>query len=123
MGLTSWKGKAVRKGDVDIAKNYLTEAEAAQLARLTTMFLDYAEDRAERREQTLMADWVTMTDKFLQFNERRVLHGPGSVSGANASEIAVTAYSEFDARRRAEEDAVAGIAELETIQAEIENRK
>jgi len=73
MQLTSWKGSRVRKGDVTISKNYLTEAEVRELNRLTTMFLDFAQDRAERRKQTLMAEWIDQTDRFLTFNERDVL--------------------------------------------------
>src|SRR5699024_10257865 len=51
MGLTTWKGSQVRRADVGVAKNYLAEHEMAELNRLTTMFLDFAEDRAERRQQ------------------------------------------------------------------------
>ncbi len=70
MGLTTWTGDRIRKSDVVIAKNYLTELEIAGLNRLTTMFLDFAEDRAQRRQTTLMTEWVAETDRFLAFNER-----------------------------------------------------
>ena len=58
LGLTTWDGDRVRKKDVDVAKNYLTEPEVSELNRLTTMFLDFAEDRARRRQEVRMADWV-----------------------------------------------------------------
>lgn len=123
MGLTAWKGAVVRKADVCTAKNYLDQAEMTQLNRLTTMFLDYAEDRAERREQIHMADWVVMTDKFLQFNERGVLRGAGRVSHDDMERTAHRRYENFDARRRAIEEQEAELAELKAIQAEIEGRQ
>jgi hypothetical protein len=47
MGLTSWKGAAVRKGDVTVAKNFLREDEISELNRIVVMFLDFAEDQAK----------------------------------------------------------------------------
>ena len=62
MGLTTWKnaphGKIIRS-DVSIAKNYLTEKEINALDRFITMYLDYAEDQAERNIPMTMEDWVT----------------------------------------------------------------
>lgn len=57
MGLMTWKSDKVRKGDVTIAKNYLTESELKSLNRIVTMYLDYAEDQAERRNPMYMKDW------------------------------------------------------------------
>jgi hypothetical protein len=68
MGLTAWKVVKVRKADVTVAKNYLAEDEMKAPNRITTMFLDYAEDRAERRLQITMAEWSTKTDRFMAFN-------------------------------------------------------
>jgi hypothetical protein len=56
MGLTSWKGEKVRKSDITIAKNYLTEKELKSLNRIVTMYLDYAEAQAERRKPMYMKD-------------------------------------------------------------------
>lgn len=70
MGLTSWSGVKVRKNDVTIAKNYLSEAEIAELNRIVTMYLDYAEDQAHRRHVLYMRDWREKLDAFLKFNER-----------------------------------------------------
>ena len=75
MGLTSWKGAKVRKGDVTVAKNYLNEDEIRNLNRIITMYLDYAEVQAERRQPIYMKDWVQKLDAFLQFNEREILAG------------------------------------------------
>ncbi|MFC8526359.1 virulence RhuM family protein [Nocardia sp. NPDC057227] len=123
MGLTSFKGATVRKGDVGIAKNYLTEPEIKRLNRLTTMFLDYAEDRAEHRQQLTMADWVDQTDRFLHFNEREVLRGPGRVSAAEATQVSADRYTEFAERRHRAAESASDLAELEGIQAEIEKRR
>lgn len=101
MGLTNWKGALVRKGDVTVAKNYLTEAEITELNRIVVMFLDYAEDQARRRRQVFLADWETKLDDFLRFNERAVLPNAGKVSREDADRIAGEAYDQFSARRRA----------------------
>jgi hypothetical protein len=103
MGLTTWHGRQVRKSDVTVAKNYLTEDEVTELNRLTTMFLDFAEDRARRRQQTLMADWVERTDAFLKFNEREVLADAGRVSTVDAEARVGQVYADFDDRRRKRE--------------------
>jgi len=122
MGLTSWKGNLVRKGDVDIAKNYLEEKEIQDLNRITTMFLDFAEDRAARRERIAMADWVGQTDRFLQFYERDVLQNAGAISADEAKRVSAERYGEFDARRRQIENEGDDIDVLEAVQREIEKR-
>jgi hypothetical protein len=115
MGLTSWKGARVRRADVTVAKNYLTGDEITELNRLTTMFLDFAEDRARRRQQILMTEWVAQTDRFLDFNERSLLRGPGQVSSARADAVAGGRYDEFDRRRRALEAEQAEADELRDL--------
>ena len=70
MGLTAWKGSKVRKADVTIAKNYLSQSEIDELNRIVVMYLDYAEDQARKRKPLYMADWRKKLDAFLQFNER-----------------------------------------------------
>jgi hypothetical protein len=64
MGLTTWQGDAIRKGDVTVTKNYLLEPEIAELNRIVVMFLDYAEDQARRRQQFFLKDWATKLDEF-----------------------------------------------------------
>lgn len=56
MGLTSWKGSIVRKGDVGTAKNYLKAEEVEELNRIVVMYLDYAEDQAQRRRPITLAE-------------------------------------------------------------------
>ena len=100
MGLTSWKSGEVRKTDVTIAKNYLTEHEIDELNRIVVMWLDYAEDQACRRKQVFMKDWELKLDEFLKFNDRRVLPNAGSVSKKDAEVHARDEYDRFAKRRR-----------------------
>jgi hypothetical protein len=100
MGLTSWKGNVVRKADVTIAKNYLQQDEITGLNRIVTMWLDFAEDQALRRKQVFLQDWETKLDGFLEFNDRAVLTGNGSISKADADTQALLAYESFATRRR-----------------------
>ena len=124
MGLTTWKGTQVRKTDAAISKNFLTEAEVADLNRITTMFLDFAEDRATRRRPTLMAEWVAQTDRFLDFNERSLLSGPGRVSASAVEQVIADRYAEFDETRRALEAEQSAADELQDLQelADVERR-
>lgn len=103
MGLTNWKGARVRKGDVTTAKNYLNQEEISELNRITTMFLDFAEDQTKRRKQMVMSAWVEQTDRFLAFNERRVLGDAGRVSHERMEGIALQQYEEFVIARRTRE--------------------
>jgi len=105
MGLTSWRGPVVRKGDVTIAKNYLNEREITELNRVVTMFLDYAEDQARRRKQVFIHDWRAKLDDFLSFNERNVLPDAGRVTREEADRKAQQQYDLFAQRRRAELEA------------------
>jgi len=99
MGLTSWKGAKVRKTDVTIAKNYLREGEIQELNRIVTMYLDYAEDQARRRNVLYMRDWREKLDAFLQFNERDILTNAGKVAKEVADRLALEQYEKFADRR------------------------
>lgn len=103
MGLKSWKGAKVRRSDVTIAKNYLTEKELTALNRIVTMYLDYAEDQAARHQPMFMRDWVEKLNAFLQFNKREVLDHPGKVSTEVAHALALKEYEKFNTRRLAQE--------------------
>ncbi|GAA4977767.1 virulence RhuM family protein [Pseudonocardia tropica] len=117
LGLTSWSGARIRKKDVDVAKNYLTRQEVTHLDRLTTMFLDFAENRAQARRTTLMADWVTQADRFLAFNEESLLEGVGTVSHEDAKAVSAERYAAFDAGRRAHEARHALLQEADDLRA------
>lgn len=105
MGLTHWKGGAVRKGDTTIAKNYLTAEEISELNRIVVMFLDFAEDQARRRKQIFLKDWAARLDDFLRFNDRAVLPNAGRVSRQAADRKAAEEFEKFAARRRAQLEA------------------
>jgi hypothetical protein len=120
MGLTSWKGAVVRRGDVTVAKNYLREDEIKELNRIVVMFLDFAEDQARRRKQIFLKDWKTRLDDFLQFNDRNVLPDAGSVSRENADRKATDEYEQFAARRRARIEADAEADTLKQLESSVE---
>jgi hypothetical protein len=101
MGLTSWHGAKVRKADVTVAKNYLNAKEIAELNRIVTMYLDFAEDQARRRKVLYMRDWREKLDVFLQFNERDILTDAGRVEKAVADQLAQHEYDRFHTRRLA----------------------
>lgn len=97
MGLTNWKGKKVRQMDVTVAKNYLAEEELRSLNRIVTMYLDYAEDQAERHQPKYMRDWAQKLDAFLQFNGREVLLDAGRVSAEVAKALVLSEYAKYNA--------------------------
>ncbi|NBG87209.1 virulence RhuM family protein [Isachenkonia alkalipeptolytica] len=99
MGLTNWKGQKVRKRDIAVAKNYLTEKELKSLNRIVTMYLDYGEDQAERRNPMHMKDWEEKLNAFLKFNERDILTDAGSISHEVAKELAEKEYEKFNKHR------------------------
>lgn len=117
MGLTSWKGSRVRKGDVTIAKNYLADSEISELNLIVTLFLDTAELRARRRQTMRLADWEVVLDTFLQANELPKLRHAGSVSRERAVSVAERHYESFDdARKQAEKQTDLEISELEELE-------
>ena len=125
MGLTSWKGSRVLKGDVKVAKNYLKEGEIKELNRIVGMFLDYAEDQAQRRKQVFLKDWPERLDAFLSFNDRDVLPGLGSISRDVAEQQAFAAYDQFNERRRLvaeDQGALDAMAALEDAARLVERR-
>lgn len=107
MGLTSWKGGRVVKRDVATAKNYLSPPEIDTLNRITVMFLDQAEFRAQRRQDIRIRDWEGFLDKFLRHTELPVLAGSGSISHEDALSWAHGQYEAFAERRRLEAEATA----------------
>ncbi|MEG0186410.1 MAG: RhuM family protein [Stenotrophomonas sp.] len=103
LGLTHWQGDRIRKSDAVVSKNYLAQQELEQLNRLVTMFLDFAEDRAERRIEMRMAEWLTQTNRFLDFNERAILEDAGQISHQQMEAIIAERYAMFDQHRRTSE--------------------
>ncbi|MBT2497569.1 virulence RhuM family protein [Agromyces sp. ISL-38] len=116
MGLTSWAGPIVRKGDVTTGKNYLSADEVTELNRIVTMYLDFAEDQAKRRQVVAMAEWSDKLDAFLQFNGRDLLTNAGQVQSAVAKRLAETRYAEFDANRKRVDAAAADAADFAALE-------
>ena len=98
MGLTTWKNAPngdIRKPDVSIAKNYLSQEEIDTLNRIVTMYLDFAELQAKRGQIMYMKDWVEKLNAFLQFNERDILEDKGKVTHEIAKAFAEGEYDKF----------------------------
>ncbi len=98
MGLTTWKNAPngdVRKPDVSIAKNYLSQDEIKNLNEIVTMYLDYAERQAKRGQVMYMKDWVQKLNAFLQFNEEDVLQDKGKVTHEIAKAFAENEFEKF----------------------------
>ncbi len=116
MALTSWKGTIVRKQDIFIAKNYLTEDEIDTLNRLVVIFLETAELRAKQRRDLTMSFWKENVDRILEFNDKQVLIGKGSISNAEMKRKVREIYSEFDDRRKAYEADLADKQDVQEIE-------
>ena len=98
MGLKTWKNSPkgkILKSDVVVAKNYLGEKQLKELNRVVSMYLDFAENQAERHIALTMSDWADRLDAFLQFTEYDILHSPGKVSKATAECLAYNEYKKF----------------------------
>lgn len=98
MGLMTWKNSPkgkILKSDITVGKNYLKESQIRELNRIVSMYLDFAENQAERGVVMKMADWVEKLDAFLRFNEYEILTNPGKVSRAMAEELAHSEYEKF----------------------------
>lgn len=105
MGLTAFKGAKVRRGDVTVAKNYMTHEEISTLNLIVNMYLDYAELQAKGHHPMHMADWENKLGDFLRFNGREVLGNFGTVKREVAEKLALEQYEQYDAHRRALEAA------------------
>jgi len=126
MALTAWKGSAVRKQDIFIAKNYLNEDEIGTLNRLVVIFLETAELRAKNRIDITMKFWHDNVDRMLAFNERPLLKGKGKISKATMEEKVREIYQLFDTKRKtyeAEQADLEDLAELKQLENKIEKSK
>ncbi|MFH7321532.1 virulence RhuM family protein [Desulfurivibrio sp. D14AmB] len=107
MGLLTWKNAPkgrVLASDVTVAKNYLAEPEIKRLERTISGFFDYIENIIENRVQMTMADMAEAVDKFLTFNEYRLLADKGRISKARADQKALAEYAEFNRTQKIESD-------------------
>ncbi len=106
MGLTNWSGGAIAKKDVSVAKNYLSQEELNDLNRVVTMYLDYAENQARRKQAMTMQQWADKLDAFLAFNEHSVLANAGKISQKIAKQLAEVEYDKFVEQRRITNDSI-----------------
>ena len=124
-GLLTWKGTQVRKQDILVAKNYLTEDEVDTLNRLVVIFLETAELRAKRQTITSMGFWRENVGQIIVSNGFPLLSGAGTVSHARMEQKLEPLYLDFDQRRKAEEARAADAqdeAELKALENTIKNR-
>lgn len=128
MGLSSWKNGPtgrILSSDVTVAKNYLSEPEIKRLERTVSGFFDYIENIIENRVQMGMVDMAASVDKFLTFNEYKVLADKGRISKALADKKALAEYAEFNKTQKIESDfdrVVKKSAKLEQVERQLENK-
>jgi hypothetical protein len=124
-GLLAWEGDKVRKTDILVAKNYLTEDEIDTLNRLVVIFLETAELRAKNRRETRMAFWKENVDQIITTNGFPLIEGKGSISRGQMEMSASARYEEFD-RRRKNKDALAADqadeSELKSLETKLKHR-
>ncbi|MCI8568748.1 MAG: virulence RhuM family protein [Bacilli bacterium] len=98
MGLTTWENSPdgkILKSDVIIAKNYLDEKEIKNLNNLVNLFLDIAENNAERNIAMYMNDWKNEVENALRVFHYDVLEGKGKISHKQAKEKAESEYEKY----------------------------
>ncbi len=95
--LTTRPGGIVRREDVSVAKNYLTEAELQVLNRIVNLYLEYAELQALERKPMTMRDWVAKLDELLKASGRELLEHAGRVSADAARQKAEAEYERYRA--------------------------
>ena len=107
MGLSTWKNAQkgrVLASDVTIAKNYLEEKEIKRLERTVGSFFDYIENIIEKRQIFTMEQFAESVNKFLSFNEYKILDGKGEISKQQADQKALAEYKEFNKIQKIESD-------------------
>lgn len=107
MGLTTWKyapDGRVLKSDVSVAKNYLSEKEIRRLERTVTSYFDYIEGQIERHNTFTMEQFAASVNKFLTFNDYKILPDKGSVSAAEAKAKAEAEYDIFNKTQQIDSD-------------------
>ena len=95
MGLTSWQGKEIKRTDVEIAKNYLSEKEIDALNKIVTAYLDIAEVHALNQEPMYMKDWLETIDDYLKMTRRDILTTKGEITHKQALEKAHREYEKY----------------------------
>jgi hypothetical protein len=124
-GLLTWKGTNVRKEDIIVAKNYLSEDELDTLNRLVVIFLETAELRAKNKQETQMAYWKQNVNQIISSNGFPLLTNAGSISKEQMGEYTAKLYQEYDAQRK-QHDATAADrqdeVDLKTLESKLKRR-
>lgn len=126
MGLTSWKGAIVRKQDIIIAKNYLSEDEIDTLNRLVVIFLETAELTVKERTDLTLAFWKENVDRLLNFQNRNILKGTGTISNSEMEVIVGSVYEDFNQQRKYYDAMIADqydMEEITKIESQLNKRK
>ena len=121
MGLTSWSGKEIKKTDVEVAKNYLSESELDALNKIVTAYLDIAEVRALNHEPMYMKDWLETIDDYLKMTRREILSTAGRISHTQALDKAHDEYKKYKQKEKdrlslVEKHFLQSIGELDKIE-------
>ena len=124
-GLLAWKGEKVRKADIVVAKNYLTEDEIDTLNRLVVIFLETAELRAKSKQETRMAFWKGNVDQIITSNGFPLLPHAGSISHEQMEARTGELYLKFDQDRKKQEASQADQqdeADLKALETKLKRR-
>ena len=116
MGMMTYKNAPdgrVLKSDASVGKNYLQEDEIKKLERTVTAFFDYIERIIENRTTFTMESFAESVNRFLEFNEYKILEGYGSVSRKKAEEKAFAEYDKFNKTQRIESDFDKAVKQVE----------
>lgn len=126
MGLTSWKGSIVRKQDIIVAKNFLSDDEIDTLNRLTVIFLETAELTVKERKDLTIGFWKGNMDRLLSFQNRNILQGHGNISNLEMEDFASRVYEDFNQNRKEYEALLAeqfDLKEIEDIEEQIRKKR
>lgn len=120
MGLTSWSHETIRRSDVEIAKNYLTQQELDALNKIVTAYLDIAEVHALNQEPMYMKDWLETIDDYLKMTRRDILTDNGQITHKQALDKARSEYDKYkvlldNTLSPVEQDFIESINALESI--------
>ena len=115
MSLTSWKGAIVRKQDIYIAKNYLTEDEIDSLNRFVVVFLETAELRAKNRQDITIKFWQENINRIIELNDKELLTHKGSISKVQMEKQVNDVYEKFNAKRKITEAQLADKQDFEEL--------
>lgn len=128
MGLTSWSGTKIKKQDVEVAKNYLSESELDALNKIVNAYLDIAEVRALDHEPMYMKDWLETIDDYLKMTRREILTTAGHISNKVALDKAHEEYKKFKSKEQdelslVEKHFLQSIGELDKLEEKMEVKK